>query len=107
MSERYPPEVREKAVRLVLEHLDEYESPDAAAKAIGPRADVHYETLRVWVKKALAEGARPGGQGRADLAAAEREELARLCRGVARRHDHNFGLIAHPERCVLPVIHRS
>lgn len=78
MSKRYPPEVREKAVRLVLEHLDEYESPYAAAKAIGPRVDVHYETLRVWVKKALAQGARPGGKGRAELAAAEREELARL-----------------------------
>lgn len=58
MSKRYPPEVREKAVRLALERLDEFESPYAAARAIGPMVDVHYETLRVWIKKALAEGAR-------------------------------------------------
>lgn len=62
MTKRYPPEVREKAVRLVLERLDEFESPYAAAKAIGPLVDVHYETLRVWVKKALAQGA-PSGLG--------------------------------------------
>lgn len=61
MSKRYPPEVREKAVRLVLERLDEFESPYAAAKAIGPLVDVHYETLRVWMKKALAQGSRAGG----------------------------------------------
>lgn len=77
MSKRYPPEVREKAVRLVLERLDEFESPYAAARAIGPLVDVHYETLRVWVKKALAQGAPPGGKGGAGLSAAEREELAR------------------------------
>ncbi|WP_225732373.1 MULTISPECIES: hypothetical protein [unclassified Nocardia] len=78
MSKRYPPEVREKAVRLVLEHLDEYESPYAAAKAIGPMVDVHYETSRVWVKRALAQGSWPGTQTSPGLSSAEREELARL-----------------------------
>lgn len=82
MTKRYPPEVREKAVRLVLERLDEFESPYAAAKAIGPLVDVHYETLRVWVKKALAQGTLPGGKGAAGLSAAEREELARLRKEV-------------------------
>ncbi|MFF0494342.1 hypothetical protein ACFYTQ_35440 [Nocardia sp. NPDC004068] len=33
MTKRYPPEVREKAVRLVLERLDEFESAYAAARA--------------------------------------------------------------------------
>ncbi|MGV9680887.1 IS3 family transposase [Nocardia sp. NPDC003482] len=82
MTKRYPPEVREKAVRLVLERLDEFESPYAAARAIGPLVDVHYETLRVWVKKALAQGAPPAGKVGAGLVAAEREELARLRREV-------------------------
>ncbi|MET8763352.1 hypothetical protein [Lentzea sp. NPDC004782] len=39
MSKRYPPEVREKAARPVLERLDRYESPYAAAlppATIGP-----------------------------------------------------------------------
>ncbi|MGX1810884.1 IS3 family transposase [Nocardia sp. NPDC055321] len=82
MTKRYPPEVREKAVRLVLERLDEFESPYAAARAIGPLVDVHYETLRVWVKKALAQGAPPVGKAGAGLSVAEREELARLRKEV-------------------------
>lgn len=82
MSKRYPPEVREKAVRLVLERLDEFESPYAAARAIGPLVDVHYETLRVWVKKALAQGSRPGAKAGTELSSAERDELARLRKEV-------------------------
>ncbi len=82
MPKRYPPEVREKAVRLVLERLDEFESPYAAARAIGPLVDVHYETLRVWVKKAMTEGSRPGKESAGGLAAAEREELAKLRKEV-------------------------
>ncbi|MCP2200543.1 hypothetical protein LX90_004241 [Lentzea flava] len=45
-------------MRLALERLDEYESPHAAVRVIGQTVDVHYETLRVWIKKALAEGCR-------------------------------------------------
>ncbi|MFC9872650.1 transposase [Nocardia salmonicida] len=82
MPKRYPPEVREKAVRLVLERLDEFESPYAAARTIGPLVGVHYETLRVWVKKAMAEGSRPGKESAGGLAAAEREELAKLRKEV-------------------------
>jgi transposase len=83
MSKRYPPEVREKAVRLALERLDEYESPYAAARAIGPMVDVHHETLRIWIKKALAEGTRPGTQAAPDLSSEESAELTRLRREVA------------------------
>ncbi|MEV0769492.1 transposase [Nocardia salmonicida] len=67
---------------MVLERLDELESPYAAARAIGPLVDVHYETLRVWVKKAKAEGSRPGKESAGELAAAEREELAKLRKEV-------------------------
>jgi transposase len=82
MSKRYPPEVREKAVRLALERLDEYGSPYAAAQAIAPLVDVHHETLRIWIKKAVAEGARAGGQAGTALSSVEREELAKLRREV-------------------------
>ncbi|TQM25743.1 transposase [Nocardia bhagyanarayanae] len=78
MSKRYPPEVRKKAVRLALERLDEYGSAYAAARAIGPMVDVHHETLRLWIKKALDEGSRPGGTTSPGLSSAEREELQRL-----------------------------
>ncbi|MFC3965654.1 transposase [Nocardia jiangsuensis] len=80
MSKRYPPEVREKAVRLALERLDEYGTPYAAAQAIAPLVDVHFETLRIWIKKALAQGARPGGTTGAGLSPAERDELTKLRR---------------------------
>jgi transposase len=76
MSKRYPPEVREKALRLALNHLDEYPSAYAAAHAIGPMVDVHPETLRVWILKAKAD---PSGQPTPPPAPSiEREELDRL-----------------------------
>ncbi|GHF37100.1 hypothetical protein FHX82_007267 [Amycolatopsis bartoniae] len=41
MPKRYPPEVREKAVRLALDRLDDYGFAYAAAHAVGPMVDVH------------------------------------------------------------------
>jgi transposase len=76
MAKRYPSEVREKALRLALDHLDEYPSVYAAAQAIGPRVDVHPETLRVWILKAQKSPAR---QPTVEPSA-EAEELARLRR---------------------------
>ena len=82
MPKRYPPEVREKALRLALDHLDEYPSAYAAAHAIGPMVDVHPETLRVWILKAQAGNAAPSGRPAAPtpVASIEREELERLRR---------------------------
>ena len=37
MSKHYPVEQRERAVRMVLDHLDEYRSVYAACQAIGPK----------------------------------------------------------------------
>lgn len=78
MSKRYPPEVREKALRLALERLDEYGSAYAAAHAIGPMVDVHPETLRVWIVKALKQHTSPAAPAVGELAATERAELDRL-----------------------------
>ncbi len=82
MPKRYPPEVRAKALRLELDHLDEYPYAYAAAQAIGPMVDVHPEALRVWILKAQA-----GNPGSSELSATpapvssiEREELERLRR---------------------------
>lgn len=82
MSKRYPPEVREKAVRLALERLDEYGSAYAAARAIGPMVDVHHETLRLWIKKALEQSPSPTAPASPGLSSAERDELARLRKEV-------------------------
>jgi transposase len=58
---RYPVEVRERAVRLVLEHRDEYETKWAAITSIAGKFGCSAETLRGWVRQAEVDGgARPG-----------------------------------------------
>jgi transposase len=61
MPKRYPKEQRDRAVRLVLDHLDEYDTPFLACKAIAPRVGVGVESLRRWVQQALVDtDAQPG-----------------------------------------------
>jgi transposase len=58
---RYPVEVRERAVRLVLEHREEYPSEWAAICSIAEKCDIGPETLRKWLRRAeVDEGERPG-----------------------------------------------
>jgi transposase len=59
---KYPDELRERAIRLVLDAKAE---PDSAGrnvcKRIGERLGISPETLRGWVKQAeIDAGARPG-----------------------------------------------
>jgi hypothetical protein len=46
MSKHYPVEQRERAVKMVLDHLGEYRSVYAACQAIGPKVAVGVESLR-------------------------------------------------------------
>lgn len=70
---RYPAEVRERAVRLVFEHRDEYDSQWAAISSIATKLGMTPETLRKWVRRAeIDEGQRPG------LTTSERERLKEL-----------------------------
>ena len=60
---KYPPELRERAIRLVLEAREQ--DPDlslnAAVLRIGPRVGVNPDTLRSWCKQAeIDTGRRPG-----------------------------------------------
>jgi hypothetical protein len=48
MSKHYPVEQRERAVKMVLDHLDEYRSVYAACQVIGPKVGVGAESLRRW-----------------------------------------------------------
>ena len=59
--ERFSPEVKERAVRLVREHQSEYETRWAAITSIAGKIGCASETLRLWVRRAeRAAGQRPG-----------------------------------------------
>ncbi len=58
---RYSPEVRERAVRLVMEHQGEHDSQLAAIGSIAAKIGCTAETLRKWVRQAERDrGQAPG-----------------------------------------------
>ena len=72
---RYSPEVKERAVRMLLEHQDEYQSQWKAICSISAKIGCTGETLRSWVRQVEREqGLRPG------LTSDEREQLKQLRR---------------------------
>ncbi|ENS3337240.1 IS3 family transposase, partial [Escherichia coli] len=48
---RFSPEVHQRAVRMVLESRDEYDSQWAAICSIAPKTGCTPETLRVWLRQ--------------------------------------------------------
>ena len=74
-SNRFSPEVKERAVRMVLEQASAHESEWAAICSIAEKIGCAAETLRKWLRQAQRDaGQRPG------LTTDEREELKRLKR---------------------------
>ena len=58
---RFSPEVRERAVRMVVEQQDKHESQWAAILSIAEKIGCSAETLRHWVRQAERDaGQRPG-----------------------------------------------
>lgn len=73
---RYSPEVRERAVRMVFEHANEYGSQWETMCSIAAKIGCTPETLRSWVRKTEVDtGLRDGvtSEERARLKELERE----------------------------------
>lgn len=61
MPKNYSKETREKAVRLVRDHVDDYGSEWAAVKSVAKRLGMNPETLRKWIRQAeIDEGSADG-----------------------------------------------
>ncbi|WP_434964378.1 IS3 family transposase [Escherichia coli] len=71
---RFSPEVRQRAVRMVLESQSEYDSQWATICSIAPKIGCTPETLRVWV----CQHERDTGGGDGGLTTAERQRLKEL-----------------------------
>src|SRR5574339_500958 len=75
-AKHFSPEVRERAVRMVFEHQDQYESQWAAMASIAEKIGCTTESLRKWVRQAERDqGRKPGltNEERERLKALERE----------------------------------
>ena len=75
-SNRFSPEVRQRAVRMVLEHGGDHASQWAAIGSIAAKIGCTGETLRKWVGQAERDsGQRPGAttEERERIKALERE----------------------------------
>jgi transposase len=75
-SGRYSPEVRARAVRMVLDHQGDYASQWAALCSIAAKIGCTAETLRRWVRQAERDSGARSGPTSDDLArlkALERE----------------------------------
>ena len=60
-TNKFSPEVRARAVRMVLGHQGEYSSRWAAVSSIAAKIGCTAQTLNEWVKKAeVDDGSRPG-----------------------------------------------
>ncbi len=75
-TRRYSPEVKERAVRMVLEHEREYSSQWAAIMSIAEKIGCTPETLRKWVRRTEIDTGQRGGltsEERARIKELERE----------------------------------
>ncbi len=74
---RFSQEVRERAVRMVFDHQDQYASEWEAMSSIAGKIGCSVETLRKWVRQSEVDSGRRGG-----LTSDERAQMKELEREV-------------------------
>jgi transposase len=80
-QKRYSPELRERAVRMVLDHVDEYPTEWAAIVSVAEKTGPSAQTLQNWLKAyRLANGTADA----ATVEKAQAEELARKNKDLER-----------------------
>ncbi len=73
MPKQYPRDFRDRAVRLVVESRQNFDTEWAAIQSVAPRMGVSAEALRRWTRQAeIDAGTRPG------LTESENVEIRRL-----------------------------
>ena len=81
---RFSPEVRERAVRMVLEHRDQHSSLWTAIQSIAPKIGCTPQTLNNWVRQHERDtGSREG------LTTADRERIKAMEREIKELRQAN------------------
>lgn len=80
----YSPEFRERAVRLLEEHLSEYRSDWSACQAIGAKLGCSPDSLRVWLNQSRCDNGNGPG-----ITSAEKTRLKELEREVRELRQAN------------------
>jgi transposase-like protein len=76
-TSKFPPELRERAVRMILEHRADHSSQWATIESIAPKIGFTPQTLLKWIQRTeIDQGIRDG------VTTAERERVTALERDV-------------------------
>ena len=84
-AQKYPKEVRERAVRMLFEHRSEYASGWEAMGSIASKIGCTAETLRKWVRQEKVDTGRRGGRTTDEKA--RMKELERENRELRRANE--------------------
>jgi transposase len=90
-ASKFSKEVRERAVRMVLEHRGEYGSEWEAMGSIASKIGCTAETLRKWVRQTEVDSGRRGGL--------TTEEQARM-KELAAKVERSRGTWSGPVACI-------
>lgn len=99
--QRYSPEFRERAIRLVQEHEQTHGSETAAIQSIAEKLGCSREALRLWIRRTEVDGGtRPGltTDDRQRLAELERENVELRRANEILRHAAAFFAAAELDR---------